>query len=109
MAEFFKKNQEQAEKANEWLNQFRPNFESAIERIEKHQERKLFNLEIIALVLFGAFWVNLLSTALFDLAFANPQRLILDALIVVTSVSILAGIFFILEVGCSNTNRRNQS
>ena len=93
MAEFFKKNQEEAEKTNEWLNQFKPNFESAVERIEKHQERKLFNLEIISLAFAGAFLINLLTNALFDLLSANFQRVIFDAFVVALTISLLAGIF----------------
>ena len=93
MAEFFKKNREDDEKTNEWVNQFKPNFENAIERVEKHQERKLFTIEIIALVLFGAFLVNLLSSALFDLftlliSAIQISRLILD--VSVSSLSVLS-------------------
>jgi hypothetical protein len=93
LAEFFKKNQEEAAKANEWLNQFRPNFESAIERIEKYQERQLLNIQVVALAIVGAFLINLLTTSLFDLSFGNSARVILDILIVISTLSTLSGIF----------------
>jgi hypothetical protein len=99
MAEFHKKKEREREKANEWVNQFRPNFESTLTRIEKYQERKLFNLEIIALVLFGAFLVNLLSTCIFDISvsFASQQetnKLIIDYVFAGVSIGSIGVIFF---------------
>ncbi len=98
MAEFYKKNEEERKKATEWLTQFRPNFESTMSKIEKYQERKLFNLEIVALILFGAFLVNVLSTSLFDLSISltssvGIDRLILDAVISAISLLSIIGIF----------------
>lgn len=98
MAELQKRIEEEEKKANEWLNQYRPNFESTISRIGKFQERKLFNLEIIALVLFGAFLVNALSTSIFDLALTltsppNNERLLMDSVFSVASVSGIIIIF----------------
>ncbi len=101
MAEFFKKNEEERKKENEWLYQFKPNFESTLAKIEKHQERKLFSLEIIALVLIGAFLVNLLSTSLFDLTLSGTYiengRAILD--IILSSVSLISiiGVFIFFK------------
>ena len=68
MAEYNKKEENKRQKANEWVNQFRPNFENTITRIEKYQERKLFNIEIIVLVFIGAFLVNVLSSSLYNLS-----------------------------------------
>lgn len=98
MAELRKKCEEERKKANEWLNQFRPNYESTVTRIEKYQERKLFNLEIISLVIIGAFLVNALSTCLFDLAVSvtsqvSIERLIIDSIITVGSLLGLVAVF----------------
>jgi hypothetical protein len=98
MAELRKKSEEERKKANGWLNQFRPNYESTVTRIEKYQERKLFNLEIIALVIIGAFLVNALSTSLFDLAVSvtsqvGIERLIIDSMITVGSLLSLVAVF----------------
>ena len=83
MAEFHKKQEEKESHANEWLDQFKPNLESTIHRTEKFQERRLFSLEIIALVFVGAFFVSTLSSCIFDLLVSftetlNLQRLIID-------------------------------
>jgi hypothetical protein len=102
MAELQKKSEEENKKANEWLNQFRPNYESTLARIEKHQERKLFSLEIILLVLIGAFFVNLLSTTLYDLSLsltaqASIEKLTLDSIMTVGSLLALMAIFFLFK------------
>lgn len=99
MSEFHKKKEKERAKANEWVNQFRPNFESTLARIEKYQARKLFNLEIISLVLFGAFLVNLLSTCIFDISTSLTSqvefdRLIVDYVFAGVSVACIAIIFF---------------
>jgi hypothetical protein len=102
MAELHKKTEEENKKANEWLNQFRPNYESILARIEKYQDRKLFSLEIISVVLIGAFLVNLLSTTLFDLSLSltsqtSVEKLALDSILTVSSLLTLITIFFLFK------------
>lgn len=98
MAEYSKKEENKRQKANEWVNQFRPNFENTITRIEKYQERKLFNIEIIALVFLGALFVNLLSNSLYNLstsfAIQVESKLTIDYIFTAISIVGITSVFF---------------
>ncbi len=102
MAEFYKKNEKERKKANEWLNQFRPNYESTLYRIDKYQERKLLNIQTIVLVLIGAFFVSLLSASIFDLLLSLTTslvtaRLLLDVIAALISTILILVIFLFFK------------
>lgn len=51
----------------EWINISKSKLDRALDSIQKHQDRKLLNTQTIMLVFLGALFVNLLSSALFNL------------------------------------------
>jgi hypothetical protein len=96
LAEFFKKTEKENKASQEWLNNSRGNLERALSNIEKYQERKLLTSQVILLVFVGAFLVNLLTSAVYDLLIAF-QWVYLDIGIGVGSIIALTIIFVLLR------------
>lgn len=102
MAELFKSTEKERKAETDWLNRFKDSFERASRNIDKYHERKLLTFQVVALALGGAFLINLLTSAIYDLATSifsqiTTQRVIIDTFIGLISSALLIVIFYSLN------------
>jgi len=102
MAEFFKERQREATAEQEWRDKFRASFERALDNIERHQERRLLNLQVVLLAFIGGFLIDVLASSVYDLLVSINSQLTFKVIITpvsicFTSIIILVAVFLVLR------------